>query len=170
MTRMVRYLATAATVLLATAGAACGKAGTPAGSGPTRSASPSSTPTTPSSTPTNTATSSTIPVQLSEFKVTLPATMLTPGQETLAITNVGQVPHELLVFHTDIAPAQFPLTAEGMINEDAPTMHLLSDGDNVDPGKSQARTVDLSAPGTYVFVCNLPGHFKAGMLTVVTVK
>src|SRR5947209_3777539 len=115
MTRMVRYLATAAaTVLLATAGAACGKASAPAGSGPTNSASPGSTPTTPSSTPAM----STVQAQLSEFKITLSATAFTPGQETFAITNVGHVPHELLVFRPDVAPAQFPVTAEGMINED----------------------------------------------------
>jgi uncharacterized cupredoxin-like copper-binding protein len=166
MTRLVRYLATAAaTVLLATA-AACGKASTPAGSGPTNSASPS----TPAASPSPTPPTSTLQVQLSEFKIVLPTATLTPGQETFAITNVGTITHELLVFRPDVAPAQFPLTADGRINEDASAMHLLSDGDDVDPGKSQTRTVDLSAPGTYLLVCNLPGHFKAGMFTVVTAK
>ena len=42
---------------------------------------------------------------------------------------------------------------------------LFSDGENIDPSGSQARTVDL-APGTYLFVCNIPGHFKNGMFTV----
>ncbi len=45
---------------------------------------------------------------------------------------------------------------------------LVSDGENVEAGKSQSRAIDL-APGTYLFVCNIPGHFKAGMFTVVTV-
>ena len=47
---------------------------------------------------------------------------------------------------------------------------LLSDGDNIDPNGTQTRTVDLSQAGTYLFVCNIPGHFKAGMYTVVTVS
>jgi uncharacterized cupredoxin-like copper-binding protein len=34
---------------------------------------------------------------------------------------------------------------------------------------TQARTIDLT-PGKYLFVCNIPGHFKQGMYTVVTVK
>jgi uncharacterized cupredoxin-like copper-binding protein len=29
--------------------------------------------------------------------------------------------------------------------------------------------VTLTAPGTYLFVCNLTSHYKAGMYTVVTV-
>ena len=45
---------------------------------------------------------------------------------------------------------------------------LVSDGDNIEPAGSQARSIDL-APGKYLFVCNIPGHFKQGMFTVVTV-
>ncbi len=46
---------------------------------------------------------------------------------------------------------------------------LVSDGDNIDPGGTQTRTVDLTQPGSYLFVCNIPGHFKAGMFSAVTV-
>lgn len=46
----------------------------------------------------------------------------------------------------------------------------VSDGDDIDPGKTQSRKVDLTRPGTYVLVCNLPGYFKAGMYTTVTVQ
>jgi uncharacterized cupredoxin-like copper-binding protein len=44
-----------------------------------------------------------------------------------------------------------------------------SDGDNIDPGRLQARTVDLTQPGTYVLLCNLPNHFKSGMYATITV-
>ncbi len=37
------------------------------------------------------------------------------------------------------------------------------------PGRHSRETVDLTQPGTYLFVCNLPGHFKTGMYRVVTV-
>ena len=37
------------------------------------------------------------------------------------------------------------------------------------PTRAQVRTIDLSEPGTYVFLCNLPGHFKSGMYATVTV-
>ena len=52
--------------------------------------------------------------------------------------------------------------------EDGGGVDLLSDGENIDPAGSQQRTVALT-PGTYVFLCNIPGHFKSGMFTQVTV-
>ena len=33
----------------------------------------------------------------------------------------------------------------------------------------QQRIIDLSTPGKYLFVCNLPSHFGQGMQTLVTV-
>ena len=113
-----------------------------------------------------------VPLTLSEFKVTVPASVFTAGEKTLQITNNGVMQHEILVFHPDasIDPSNLPLGSEGNINEDAPGVNKISDGDNIDPGKSQTRQLDLSQPGTYVFVCNLPGHYKMGMWTKITVR
>jgi uncharacterized cupredoxin-like copper-binding protein len=108
-------------------------------------------------------------VTLSDMTVTPSSTSIRSGKYTITITNAGKMAHELLVFHTDIAPANLPVGPDGKVSEDAPGF-MISDGDNVDPGASQSREIDLSQPGTYLFVCNLPGHFTAGMHTVVTVK
>ena len=91
------------------------------------------------------------------------------GQVNFSITNIGTIQHELLVFKSDLAPSAYPVDKNGHIIEDDPGITLVSDGDNIDPGKTQTRTVDLTQPGTYLFVCNIPGHFKAGMFSVVTV-
>ena len=91
------------------------------------------------------------------------------GRVNLSITNIGTIQHELLVFKSDLAPAAYPVDKKGDIVEDGPGINLVSDGENIDPGKTQARTVDLTQPGAYLFVCNIPGHFKAGMFSVVTV-
>ena len=107
-------------------------------------------------------------VSLAEFKVTTP-TDVAAGKYQYTIFNNGTVQHELLVFHTRMAPAQLPLAADGNIAENAPGLNKISDGDNIDPSKGQTRTIDLSQPGTYVFVCNLPGHYRAGLFTQVTV-
>jgi len=88
---------------------------------------------------------------------------------TLGITNGGVGEHELLVFKSDLAPTAYPLDTAGDIQEDSSKVDLVSDGDNIEPGGSQARTVDLTSPGTYLFVCNIPGHFHQGMYAVVTV-
>lgn len=109
-----------------------------------------------------------VPVSLTEWKVAVPET-LKAGQVTFDITNDGSMQHEMLVFKSDLAPADYPKDANGDIVEEGAGVTLISDGDNIDPKGTQSRAVDLNAPGTYLFVCNLPGHFKAGMFTVVTV-
>jgi uncharacterized cupredoxin-like copper-binding protein len=109
-----------------------------------------------------------IPAALSEWRVAVPAT-IKPGTVNLEAANFGTIQHELLVFKSDLPPSAFPIDSKGDIIEDGPGITLVSDGDNIDPGKTQTRTVDLTQPGTYLFVCNIPGHFKAGMFSVVTV-
>jgi uncharacterized cupredoxin-like copper-binding protein len=91
------------------------------------------------------------------------------GQANFSITNIGAIQHELLVFKSDLHPSAYPVDNKGNIVEDGPGITLVSDGANLDPQTTQERTVDLTQPGTYLFVCNIPGHFKAGMFRVVTV-
>ena len=107
-------------------------------------------------------------IYVSEWSVGVPTSMLA-GQVNFAITNIGTIQHELLVFKSELTPGAFPVDQKGNIIEDGPGISLLSDGGNIDPGKTQSRTVDLTKPGTYLFVCNIPGHFKSGMFRVVTV-
>ena len=106
-------------------------------------------------------------IDLSEWKVAV-ATTITQGASTFTISNIGTIPHELLVFKSDLEPSAYPVDAAGDIEEEGAGVALLSDGDNIEPGASQVRAIDLT-PGTYLFVCNIPGHFKAGMFTVVSV-
>lgn len=112
----------------------------------------------------------TLAVSLREFHIDASSTMVTPGVKTLEIDNAGTVQHELLVFRSDLAPNAYPIDpTTGDINEDAAGLTKVSDGDNLDPSANQSRAVDLSQPGTYTFVCNLPGHFRSGMVTTFTV-
>ena len=109
-----------------------------------------------------------IAIYVSEWSVGVPTSM-PAGQVNFAITNIGTIQHELLVFKSDLPPSAYPLDKNGNIIEDGPGISLVSDGDNIDPGKTQTRTVDLTKPGSYLFVCNIPGHFKQGMFRAVTV-
>jgi uncharacterized cupredoxin-like copper-binding protein len=106
-------------------------------------------------------------IVLSEWKVDI-ASPVKAGKTTFTITNNGTAPHELLVFKSDLEPTAYPTDSAGDITEDGPGVSLVSDGENIDPAGSQERTVDLT-PGKYLFVCNIAGHFKQGMFTVVTV-
>lgn len=109
-----------------------------------------------------------IPAALSEWHIAAPTT-IKAGSVILEAANFGTIQHELLVFKSDLPPSGYPRDKNGGIIEDGPGITLISDADNIDPGKTQTRTVDLTQPGSYLFVCNIPGHFKAGMFSVVTV-
>jgi len=106
-------------------------------------------------------------IALSEWKV-VTASTIKAGTVKFTITNGGTIAHELLVFKSDLSPSAYPTDPAGDIIEEGGGVTLASDGANIDPAGSQARSIKL-APGTYLFVCNIPGHFKAGMFTVVTV-
>jgi len=106
-------------------------------------------------------------IALSEWKV-VTASTIKAGTVKFTITNVGTIAHELLVFKSDLSPSAYPTDPAGDIIEEGGGVNLVSDGENVDPAGTQTRSVDL-APGTYLFVCNIPGHFKSGMFTIVTV-
>jgi uncharacterized cupredoxin-like copper-binding protein len=112
----------------------------------------------------------TVPVSLTDFKIGLASATLPAGKVTLQIANQGSQAHELLVFATGLDPSAFPRQSDGSINEDGQGLNKISDGDNLDPGGQQTRTVDLTTPGRYVLVCNLPGHFAQGMYAAVTVQ
>lgn len=107
-------------------------------------------------------------VILNEWKVTAPPSVKA-GKYNFTIANAGQAEHELLVFKSDLGPAQYPLEGSGNIAEDGPGITKVSDGNNIVPGTAQTRIIELSTPGKYLFVCNIPGHFKMGMFAVVTV-
>ena len=71
--------------------------------------------------------------------------------------------HEVIVMYLQDATKALPyLDAENRVDED-------KSGDKgevseLDPGKSGALTVALQ-PGKYLLICNVPGHYGAGMWT-----
>ncbi|HZQ57979.1 MAG TPA: sulfocyanin-like copper-binding protein [Acidimicrobiales bacterium] len=104
-----------------------------------------------------------------DFSLTPVATSLPAGLVDLNVTDQGPTPHELLIFQTDLAPDKLPLGPDGRVDEGGDGITKVFDsGDNVAVGTTKLFHTALSA-GNYVLVCNLPGHYKAGMHTAFTV-
>ena len=103
---------------------------------------------------------------LSDFSIQLTTTPVHVGQNEFLIRNQGPSEHELIAFQIDQPVADLALTPTGDLDEDVLTN--VTDGPNLAPFTTATRTVDLPGPGTYLFVCNLPGHFHRGMYTTVT--
>ena len=107
--------------------------------------------------PTSGGSSTSIRVTLSEFKINPSATTAASGSVTFMVTNDGKATHEFVVLRTDKAAGALPVTG-GKASEAG---NIGETGD-LAPGESKTVTLDLK-PGHYDFICNLPGHYMAGM-------
>src|SRR3569833_3682836 len=91
------------------------------------------------------------------------------GEVTFTATNRStDTIHEMILIKvTDPKKALPYVAADSKVDEDA-AGHL-GEVSELDPGKSGSLTMKLD-PGTYMLLCNVPGHYMAGMWTTVTVK
>jgi uncharacterized cupredoxin-like copper-binding protein len=104
-----------------------------------------------------------------DFGIHLSNVRLSAGDYVFVDTNHGPSPHELVMWKTNAPADRLPLRSNHRVNEDSPTLtSALDSGSSLNPGETRLLTTTLE-PGHYVIVCNLPGHFMAGMHVDVTV-
>jgi uncharacterized cupredoxin-like copper-binding protein len=105
-------------------------------------------------------------VTLDEYHVVLSQSTASQGKLTFKVHNSGREKHEFVILRTDVNPGSLPLQA-GKVQEDAPGVEHVNELDGVEAGQDRNLTVDLK-PGTYIFVCNIPGHAHQGMVARFT--
>lgn len=107
---------------------------------------------------------------LGDFSIRLEPSILKAGRVTIDTRNTGKINHELVVFRSDLDEAALPLLSDGTrIDEEGKGItHLDPEAEDVTPGTSRVISIDLKA-GRYVVVCNLPAHYRQGMVAVLTV-
>jgi uncharacterized cupredoxin-like copper-binding protein len=109
-----------------------------------------------------------VDVTMKEFSVTANPTSTGSGQVTFNLKNDGAVIHELLVIRTAADPAALPQSG-GRVDEANPGLDIAGQIPNVAAGSTGKVTAGLPA-GNYVLICNVPGHYQAGMHTPFTVQ
>jgi uncharacterized cupredoxin-like copper-binding protein len=91
------------------------------------------------------------------------------GSVTFDVKNASSdVVHEMLVVKVADTTTTLPYDEAAMKLDEA-KLGSLGEVSELDPGKSGNVTLDL-APGTYALLCNQPGHYAAGMWTLLTVN
>jgi uncharacterized cupredoxin-like copper-binding protein len=104
-----------------------------------------------------------IATALTEFKISLSATTAPAGSVTFALSNDGQAEHEFVVFGTDLAADQLPLSADGTeVDEAGAGLTLVNEVEGIAIGAKPSLGVTLPA-AHYVLICNLPAHYTSGM-------
>jgi uncharacterized cupredoxin-like copper-binding protein len=116
-----------------------------------------------------------VQVTLKEWSVTPEVTTAKAGEVRFVVTNQGTVPHEFVIFKTDLPPEGLP-TLDGKVEEDK--LDHVDELDVFAAGTTESLTLNLT-PGKYVFVCNIvenpPGqpvlsHYQQGMRVAFTVN
>ena len=97
------------------------------------------------------------------------------GKVSFLVTNAGTINHEMVIL--PLADSQTvgarPVSGDARIDEagslgEASKTGGVGAGDGIEPGAFSWVTVTL-APGRYELVCNIAGHYAAGMSTQLTV-
>jgi uncharacterized cupredoxin-like copper-binding protein len=95
-------------------------------------------------------------------------TSVKAGPVTFDVTNWSRsVVHEMLVVAVDSPDAPLPYDySKQIVLEDQ--IKKLGETQELQPNTS--KTIDMTlAPGSYLLVCNVPGHYAAGMVAPFTV-
>lgn len=90
------------------------------------------------------------------------------GTVTFEVTNWSRsVLHEMLVVSVDSPNAPLPYDyPQARVPEDQ--VKVLGEVDDLEPNVTKTFEVKLS-PGSYLLICNLPGHYAAGMTAPLSV-
>jgi uncharacterized cupredoxin-like copper-binding protein len=90
------------------------------------------------------------------------------GQVTFDVTNWSRsVVHEMLVVAVDSPDAPLPYDFSKQIVPEN-QVKVLGETQELQPNASKSIQLTL-APGNYLLVCNVPGHYAAGMVLAFTV-
>ena len=100
-----------------------------------------------------------------DFGIALEETSTPTGAITFDITNDGPSTHEFVVFTADLAEDALPVDGSTV---DEANLDLVDEAEDIAPGVGTSLTVDLE-PGSYVVICNVEGHYAAGMHAALTV-
>ena len=95
-------------------------------------------------------------------------TSVKAGKVTFDVTNLSRsIVHEMIVVAVENPNAPLPYDYNtGQIPEKQ--VKMLGETSEMEPNAEKTITLDLK-PGAYLLICNVPGHYQAGMWTPLTV-
>ena len=103
-----------------------------------------------------------------DFAIALDQSSAPSGGVTFSVTNQGPSKHEFVVFKTDLPADKLPVK-NGQVNEDSKQLDHIDEQEDIATGSTSDLSVTLD-PGSYVVICNIPGHYLQGMYAGLTVS
>ena len=100
------------------------------------------------------------------FQVTANPSSVAAGAVDFQVSNDSPgISHNLRVIRTDLAPGALPVSG-GQVNESQ--VNVVASSQDLAQGATDTVSANL-AGGNYVLICNILGHYGAGMRTAFTV-
>ncbi len=112
------------------------------------------------------AATTSVGVGLTEFAVNPAQDAADAGTLTFSVSNDGAIVHNFLAIKTDLAADALP-TANAQVDE--AQLDVVASIPDFAAGETQEVSADLEA-GSYVLICNVPGHYDLGMRAAFTVE
>ncbi len=112
------------------------------------------------------AAAATVDVGLEEYAVNPAQATADAGTLTFSVSNDGTEDHTFRVIKTDLAADALP-TAASQVDE--AQVDVVASIPEFAAGETQEVSVDLEA-GSYVLICNVPGHYDLCMRAAFTVE
>ncbi len=97
-----------------------------------------------------------VAVSLSEMHLAVSSETAPSGKVTFQIKNSGELPHELVVIRTDKDADELPVEEVKVVER---RLKIVARSEHLQAAQEATLTVDL-APGHYVLICNLSGHYE----------
>ncbi len=98
-----------------------------------------------------------------EWAISLDSYSHTAGSITFDLTNAGTIAHEFLVVRSDLTSTALLANVDATTKRiDEALLDVIDEQPEYEPGIPGTVTVTLT-PGHYVVMCNIEGHYKAGM-------
>ena len=125
--------------------------------------------TTPPTTEAPKVVSNDITGSVQEWSVSVSAGEAKAGDVSFTIENTGTIAHEFLVVKTDYEVGKIPLGANNRFDEEGAGIAVVDEIPEWEPKTTGTLTVKLE-PGAYQLLCNIEGHYAAGMYAGFTVS
>ena len=109
-----------------------------------------------------------IGASLTDSSIELDATSARAGRVSFRISNDGSSVHEFEVLRTDTAADALPVDS-GVVQTTAAGIEIVDEVEDISPGTDAQLALELGA-GSYAVICNVSGHYEAGMFASLDVS
>jgi uncharacterized cupredoxin-like copper-binding protein len=104
----------------------------------------------------------TVAVAEQEYAIVADPASIGAGPAVFHVTNNGNATHEFVLLRTSLADGAMPRAADGRVDTTASSITVVAQAQNIVAGTS-ASVATTVTPGHYVMICNISGHYAAGM-------